>query len=88
MAELTDRNRIARELADLRDEHEALQAQHAQFTGTCTVHSADRAAQQVAADQLITRIEKIAHDLDGTNAAQIRDAITAYRTDLTRIEGL
>jgi hypothetical protein len=77
-----ERNRIARELADLRDDHDSLRERHAEFAETCTSHSLDRAAEQVAAEQLVERLE----NLDTGEA--VKAAVRDYKAEITRIEGI
>jgi hypothetical protein len=77
-----ERNRMARELADLRDVHDALRERHAEFAETCGVHSADRAAEQVAAALLVERLE----NLDTGEA--VKAAVRDYKAEITRIEGI
>lgn len=75
----TERNRLARETADLRDVHDALRERHRDFAETCGVHSADRAAEQVAAEVLVERLEAgVAVDV----------AVRDYKAEITRIEGI
>lgn len=74
-----ERNRLARETADLRDTHDALRRRHAEFAETCGVHSADRAAEQVAAEVLVEQLEA---------GADVKTAIRAYKVEITRIEGI
>lgn len=75
----TERNRLAREAADLRDVHDALRKRHQEFAETCGSHSADRAAEQVAAEVLVERLE---------GGADVQAAIRDYKAELTRIEGI
>lgn len=74
-----ERNRLARETADLRDTHDALRRRHAEFAETCGVHSVDRAAEQVAAEMLVERLEA---------GASVTEAIRDYKAEITRIEGI
>jgi prefoldin subunit 5 len=85
---IAERNRIARELADLRDQHEALKAKFNEFAETCTTHSADRSAEQVAAQVLAGRVTEIAFHVPDDAKARLEAAVRDYTTALVRIEGL
>lgn len=74
-----ERNQLARETADLRDTHDALRKRHAEFAETCGVHCADRAAEQVAAEVLVERLEA---------GVAVAEAIRDYKAEIARIEGI
>ena len=85
---IAERNRIARAMADLRDEHAALQARFDEFAEMCASHSADRAAEQVAAQDLSGRVADIAISAPEDAKARLESAVQEYAAELTRIEGL
>jgi hypothetical protein len=85
---IAERNRIARELADLRDQHKALDARFGEFAEMCTIHKADRAAEQVAAQVLASRVTEIAIHVPEDAKARLELAVRDYKAELVRIEGL
>jgi hypothetical protein len=90
---LAERNRFARELADLRDEHADLRQRFEAFAETCVDHCVDRAAESVAAQQLVERVRQIAAQLKPYVAsvgayADLEIAVKEYAVEVARIEGI
>ena len=77
---MNERNRLARALADRNDEYDTLSDRFDAFAETCADHCVDRAAEQVAAEDL-----KAAYDRLGAVARRLVETATAYRSAYERL---